>query len=124
MTEHSNQKINNLINNIATISANCYIGPMLETTKREGKNVLSAGYPAVERLIDSEDFDRVNAIFEGAYKELQGISRKKKGLKRSREAKKAMLAIEHVMDLFKELLEIKYQLQKMLAEAAKGKKKV
>lgn len=96
---------------------------MLETVERDGKMVLSAGYPAVERLIDSEEFDEINTTFEIAYARLEGIDKKKRGLKKGRDAKKAMLAIEHVMDLFKELLEIKYRLQEMLDQTAKGKKK-
>lgn len=96
---------------------------MLETIKRDGKNTVSAGYPAVEKLIDSEDFVEINKVFGGAYTELDELGRKKRGLKKSREAKKAMLAIEHVMDLFKELLEIKYRIQDMLDQSNKGKKK-
>lgn len=96
---------------------------MLEFTKRQGETVLSAGYPAVEKLIDTENFGEVNKAFEKAYKELDEINRKKKGLKKGRDAKKAMKAIEHVVDLFKELLEIKYRLQEMMDQAGKGKKK-
>lgn len=96
---------------------------MLEIVEREGKKVFSAGYPAVEKLIDSENFDQINKVFEAAYQRLGEIDRKKKGLKKGRDAKKAMQAIEHVMGLFKELLEIKYRLQEMLDQAAKGKKK-
>jgi len=96
---------------------------MLDVVKRKGKKTITAGYPAVENLIDSEDFDELNEVFENAYDELGAISRKKKGLKRKKEAKKAMNAIEKVMDLFKELLEIKYRLQGMIDEAAKSKKK-
>lgn len=96
---------------------------MIETVERDGKRTLSAGYPAVEKLIDSEEFSQINRVFEAAYAELEAINRKKRGLKKGRDAKKAMRAIEHIMDLFKELLEIKYRLQEMLNQAAKGKKK-
>ena len=91
--------------------------------EKGGKQVVSAGYPAVEKLIESEDFIEINKVFEKAYAELEELGKKKRGLKKGRDAKKAMLAIEHVMDLFKELLEIKYRLQEMLAQAEKGKKK-
>jgi len=96
---------------------------MIETRERDGKKILSAGYPDVENLVDSEDFDAVNLAFETAYEELEAINKKKRGLKKGRDAKKAMLAIEHVMDLFKELLEIKYSLLEVLDNASKSKKK-
>lgn len=95
---------------------------MFEIIEKDGKKVLSAGYHAVEKLIDSEDFTNVNRVFETAYSELEDIARKKRGLKRSRDAKKAMKAIEQVMDLFKELLQIKYQIQTMIERASSGKK--
>ncbi|MBI2346576.1 MAG: hypothetical protein HYV03_06815 [Deltaproteobacteria bacterium] len=81
----------------------------------QGK-VLSAGYPAVEALVDSEQFDPLNAAFEKAYEELSAIARQKRGLRRSREARKAMRAIERVMDLLRELLAIKYRMQQATAK--------
>jgi hypothetical protein len=79
-----------------------------------------AGYPAVEKLIDTEDFDELNETFETAYEELFEISKKRKGLKTRRDAKKAMKALELTLDLFRELLAIKYKLQE---EAEKAQKK-
>ena len=76
------------------------------------------GYPAVERLIDTEDFDELNETFEVAYSELFEISKKRKGLKTRRDAQKAMRALELTLDLFRELLAIKYKLQE---EAQKGR---
>lgn len=70
-----------------------------------------AGYPAIERLIDTEEFEEINAAFETAYAELYDISKRKKGIKTQREAKKAMKALELTMELFRELLAIKYRLQ-------------
>ena len=81
------------------------------------------GYPEVEKLIDSEDFDPVNETFEKAYSELSAIHGKKKGLKKSRDAKRGIQAIEHVADLFKELLEIKYELAELLERARVNQKK-
>jgi predicted DNA-binding WGR domain protein len=75
-----------------------------------------AGYPAVEKLIDTEDFDEINAAFEEAYTELFEMSKRKKGLKTQREARKAMKSLELTLDLLRELLAIKYKLQE---EAAK-----
>ncbi len=78
-----------------------------------------AGYPAVERLIDTENFDELNETFEAAYAELFQISKKKKGLKTRRDARKAMRAMELTLDLFRELLAIKYRLQEEAEKAAK-----
>lgn len=91
---------------------------MLETQETTKGKKLSAGYPAIEKLIDSENFDEVNAIFEKAYNELKEASKVKRGLKKSREAKKAIKSIELMMNLFKELLEIKYKLQAMLKKSS------
>jgi len=80
-----------------------------QTKQNEPKK--SFGYPAIEELIDSEDFSKVNPAFESFYKELDAIAKKKRGLKKGKDAKKAMDSVELVMSLLKELLEIKYQLQ-------------
>jgi len=77
------------------------------------------GYPRVEKLIETEDFTEINQVFEKAYTELAETARHKKGLKKSRDAKKVMKSMELVMDLFRELLAIKYQLQEMQAESQK-----
>lgn len=79
-----------------------------------------AGYPAVERLIDTENFEELNETFEAAYAELFEISKKRKGFKARRDAKKAMRSLELTLDLFRELLAIKYKLQE---QAEKAKKK-
>ena len=87
---------------------------MLEQRQTPKGASVSAGYPSIEKLIDTEDFNSVNSTFESAYKELANVAKVKRGLKKSREAKKAMLAIELTMNLFKELLEIKYKIAEML----------
>jgi len=87
---------------------------MLDQRQTEKGTVLSAGYPAIEKLIDTEDFSKVNSVFEIAYNQLSENARVKRGLKKSREAKKAMRSIELTMSLFKELLEIKYRIQELL----------
>ncbi len=76
------------------------------------------GYPEVEKLIETEDFAEVNAAFEGAYAELVDVSKRRRGLKTQREAKKAMKALELTMDLFRELLAIKYRLQEEMDKRA------
>lgn len=87
---------------------------MLDTRQTKNGTVVSAGYPAIEKLIDSEDFSKVNAAFERTYNDLSSEAKVKRGLKKSRDAKKAMRAIELTINLFKELLEIKYRIQELL----------
>lgn len=87
---------------------------MLEQRQTPKGTAVSAGYPSIERLMDTEDFSTVNDTFAAAYGELTQTAKVKRGLKKSREAKKAMLAIELTMNLFKELLEIKYKIAEML----------
>jgi hypothetical protein len=74
----------------------------------------SVGYPHVERLIDTEEFDGINSAFESAYMELYDISKKRRGFKTQRDAKRAMRALELTLELFRELLAIKYRLQEQL----------
>lgn len=75
---------------------------------------ITAGYPRIEMLIESEKFDEVNKSFGVAYEELQKIAKNKTGLGKGKTAKKAMRAYELAMDLFKELLKIKYQMMEVL----------
>ncbi len=79
-----------------------------------------AGYPAIEKLIDTEDFDELNAAFEAAYAQLMEITNSKKGLKTQREAKKIMKSLELTLDLLRELLSIKYRLQEQAQKNAKS----
>ena len=79
----------------------------------------SVGYPEIEKLIDSEDFNKLNASFADAYQKLEKISKEKKGLGKNRDAKKAMKALENIAELLKELLKIKYRLQEQVSKQAK-----
>jgi len=95
---------------------------MVSKSAKSGENKYGqAGYPAVEKLIDTEDFDSINSAFETAYTELDQIAKTKKGLKTQREAKKAMKSLELTLDLFRELLAIKYKLQEQAAKDAQKK---
>lgn len=79
----------------------------------------SLGYPHVEKLIDSEDFNEVNRSFQKAYADLEKVSKAKGGLGKGREAKKAMRALEKCSELLKELLQIKYRLAEEIKKQAK-----
>jgi hypothetical protein len=81
-----------------------------------------AGYPAVEKLIETEDFDAINLSFEEAYAQLHDISKKKRGFGTQRDIKRAMRSLELTLELFRELLALKYRLQEeMEKEQAKSK---
>ena len=79
-------------------------------------------FPEIERLIETEDFDRINKNFTAAYEKLEKIAKGRGGLGKSRDAKKAMKAIERVMDLLRELLKLKYQMIETGALGPQGKK--
>jgi hypothetical protein len=78
--------------------------------REEKEPDVAAQFPEIEKLLETEDFDKINKSFTAAYESLEKISRGRGGLGRSREARKAMKAIERVMDLLRELLKLKYQL--------------
>ncbi len=76
----------------------------------KNEEALTAGYPRIEKLIETENFDEVNKSFGAAYEELNKIAKAKRGLGQGKSAKKAMRSFELTMDLFKELLKLKYQI--------------
>lgn len=80
---------------------------------------VSLGYPHVEKLIDSEDFDEVNRSFQAAYQQLDKLAKEKGGVRKSQEARAAMRALEKCSELLKELLKVKYRLQEELKAKAK-----
>ena len=82
---------------------------MKETTVAN-EEALTAGYPRIEKLIETEKFNEVNASFGKAYEELSQIAKSKSGLGKGKSAKKALRAYELTMDLFKTLLKLKYQM--------------
>lgn len=94
---------------------------MALTPKKE-ESSSTVGYPRIERLIDTEDFDAVNKSFAMAYGELEKVARQKAGLGKAKQAKKAMKSYELVMDLLKELLKLKYQMQEALKQQENSKK--
>lgn len=95
---------------------------MSRSSKSEENPPPTAGYPRIERLIETEDFDGINKSFAAAYGELEKIARQKAGLVKAKHAKKAMHAYELVMDLLKELLKLKYQMVEALKQE-EGQKK-
>lgn len=71
------------------------------------------GYPLIENLLETEKFDALNKSFADAYQRLETIMLDREaGLKKQKEARKAMRSYELTTDLIKELLKVKYQLLK------------
>lgn len=90
--------------------------------KEEKKSLPPAQYPEITRLLETEDFEKVNQDFTKAYESLEKVS-KSKGLGKSSDAKRGMRAIERVMDLLRDLLRIKYQMgEKSGDNSRQGKK--
>jgi len=83
---------------------------------------VTSGYPRIERLIDTEEFDPINKSFAAAYGELEKVARQKAGLGKAKMAKKAMRAYELVMDILKELLKLKYQMIEAMKQQEAQKK--
>ena len=71
---------------------------------------IAAQFPEIEHLLETEDFQRINDNFTAAYQELEKLGKGRGGLGKSREARKAMKAIERVMDLLRHLLKLKYEM--------------
>lgn len=94
---------------------------MAETNTRKPPEL---GYPQIEKLLDSEDFSRLNKTFGEAYHKLEAIQGDvSAGLKKQKAAGRAIRAYELSTDLIKELLNIKYHLRKLRQDAASKQKK-
>lgn len=79
-------------------------------------------YPAIEKLLESEDFDELNSHYAKAYAELEKVA-KQKGMGKARDAKKAMKALERVADLMNYLLKLKYEFIESQQSGEKGPQK-
>lgn len=79
----------------------------------------SLGYPHVEKLIDSEDFEEVNRSFQETYTGLEKIAKERRGLGKGKEARLAMRALEKCSELLKELLQMKYRIHEEVTRQAK-----
>ncbi len=90
------------------------------TQAQAGLEPFRPHYPEIERIVDSEDFTQINEHFGQAYEALEAVS-KQNGMGKARDAKKAMKALEQVMDLLKYLLKLKYEY--LESQGAGSKKK-
>ena len=94
-----------------------------EKGKSKGTAKFTMGFPLIENLIETENFDDLNKSFLDAYSKLEGISKNDKNATRRKQAKKAMKCYEKTMDLLRELLGVKEQMIKQLQEQQKKDKK-
>lgn len=86
-------------------------GGIMSVKNGAAKKPDSLGYPLVEELLENENFESVNKSFSGAFGKLQKIfTDAASGLKKQKEARKAMEAYELTTELIRELLKLKYQL--------------
>ncbi len=91
--------------------------PKKPTQKTEEKRF---GYPTIEALLDSENFDKLNASFNAGYVKLTAIiDNKSSTIKAQKDARLAMKAYELTTDLLKELLKLKYVVQDQMKKNQK-----
>ena len=74
--------------------------------------IIATQFPEIDHLLQTEDFDRINKSFAEAYDTMEKLSKSRGGLGKSRDARKVMRAIERVTDLLKDLLKLKYQMDR------------
>ena len=74
------------------------------------------GYPHLEKVIESDNFDDLNKTFIESYEKLEKISQSKGDVARKKAAKKAMRSLEITMDLLREFLKVKDELLRQQRE--------
>lgn len=83
-------------------------------------NQTGLGYPTIETLIETENFESVNKTFGEAYENLESIHADvSAGVKKQKAARKAMQAYELTTQLMNELLQIKQEILKKQKESPK-----
>ena len=83
------------------------------------------GYPVIEKLIETENFSRVNQTVSACYDKLEKMLKGKSGgLSRQKAVGGALKAYDLTIDLLRDLLKIKYDIiKKKQAEAGTAKNK-
>jgi hypothetical protein len=88
--------------------------------KKTPKAPVSLGYPHIEALLETENFSSVNKSFGEVYQKLETIMKDRSaGLKKQKNAQKAIVGYELTVGLMNELLKIKKEMQRLKAEEAK-----
>lgn len=85
---------------------------MSSEAKKKTK-VTTLGYPHIEELLETENFEAVNKSFAEAYGKLESIMKDRSaGLKKQKDAQKSMQAYELTVELINELLRVKREIAK------------
>ncbi len=93
-----------------------------QLTEEEAEKRVVSQFPSIEALLECEDFSKVNKNFAEVHEALEKINRSRGGLGKSTDVRKALKAIERVMDLLRELLKIKYQMNSSPGDSHPQKK--
>lgn len=71
----------------------------------------SPGYPIIEKLIETEDFTKVNKTISASYDSLERMQKHKSGgLKKQKTIRQALKAYDLTIDLIRDLLKTKHEL--------------
>lgn len=71
------------------------------------------GYPLIEKLIETEDFSKIQSSFSTCYEALERMLKKKVGgLKKQGQIRQAIKAYDLTIDLLRLLLKTKYEMVK------------
>lgn len=82
------------------------------------------GYPIIEKLIETEDFNKVNKTMSACYDTLERMLKNKTaGLQKKKHIRQAIKAYDLTIDLIRDLLKIKYEIMQRAQKEAKGHKK-
>ncbi|MBI2339084.1 MAG: hypothetical protein HYU99_01795 [Deltaproteobacteria bacterium] len=83
------------------------------------------GYPTIERLIETEDFSKVNQTVSACYDKLEKMLKGKGGgLSKQKGIRAALKAYDLTIDLLRDLLKVKYDIiKKKQVEMGGGKNK-
>lgn len=69
------------------------------------------GYPLIEKLIQTEDFSKINQTFSTSYDLLEKMLKTKSGgMAKQKKIRAALKAYDLTIDLVRELLKTKYEL--------------
>lgn len=86
--------------------------------------VTTLGYPHIEQLLETENFEVINKSFAEAYDKLEVIMKDRSaGLKKQKDAQKSMQAYELTVELINELLKIKREIAKQREKSGQKQQK-
>ena len=96
---------------------------MIPTSNKKSSTTAASsnlGYPVIEKLIETEDFKKVNETVSACYDHLERMLKSKTGgLKKQKTIRASLRAYDLTIDLIRELLKTKYELVKKRQETKK-----